>query len=68
VSHQISISVGVANYPIDGKGPIELVELADAALYKAKRTGRNRVCASTDTAMIDYEANLSKLRTREQPT
>jgi diguanylate cyclase (GGDEF)-like protein len=43
--HRITISIGVAAYPDDAKDPIHLVELADSALYRAKRSGRNRICA-----------------------
>ena len=44
-THRITISVGVAAYPDDGRDPIQLVELADSALYRAKRNGRNCVFA-----------------------
>lgn len=43
--HRVTISVGVASFPEDSSDPIELVEMADSALYRAKREGRNRVCA-----------------------
>jgi diguanylate cyclase (GGDEF)-like protein len=44
-THKITISVGMASFPSDGRDPIQLVELADSALYRAKRSGRNCVCA-----------------------
>ncbi len=44
-THRITISVGIAAFPDDAKDPIHLVELADSALYRAKRSGRNRICA-----------------------
>src|SRR5229473_1926749 len=58
-THRITISVGVASYPIDGRDPIQLVELADSALYRAKRSGRNRVCA--------YSASLAATEKSEKP-
>jgi diguanylate cyclase (GGDEF)-like protein len=43
-THHITISVGVASFPNDARDPIQLVEMADSALYRAKRNGRNQVC------------------------
>lgn len=43
---RVTVSVGIATYPEDGAGIGKLVEKADMALYKAKRKGRNMVCAS----------------------
>jgi two-component system, cell cycle response regulator len=43
--HRVTISIGVATFPSDSSDPIELVEMADSALYRAKREGRNRVRA-----------------------
>jgi two-component system cell cycle response regulator len=47
-THRITISIGIASFPNDSRDPIELVEMADSALYRAKREGRNRVCAYQD--------------------
>ncbi len=41
---RITISIGVAVFPDHAQNESELVRAADAALYKAKQTGRNRVC------------------------
>ena len=41
----ITVSVGVAIYPGDADTKESLVAAADAAMYQAKQTGRNRVCA-----------------------
>ncbi|MBN1191558.1 MAG: diguanylate cyclase [Dehalococcoidales bacterium] len=38
----ISVSLGIACWPSDGVSPNDLLAAADAALYKAKRSGGNR--------------------------
>lgn len=48
-THHITVSIGVSSFPTDSSDPIELVEMADSALYRAKRDGRNRVIAYRDT-------------------
>lgn len=41
-----TVSIGVATFPLDGVEPAEVVTAADAALYRSKREGRNRVTAA----------------------
>jgi len=40
----ISVSIGIAMYPDQGRRGETLLQKADQALYKAKQTGKNRVC------------------------
>ncbi|HHJ51773.1 MAG TPA: GGDEF domain-containing protein, partial [Caldithrix abyssi] len=40
---KVTISIGVASAPADGDTPEELLNKVDAAMYSAKRNGRNRV-------------------------
>src|SRR3546814_72289 len=39
----ITVSIGIAMFPLHARDSDELKRLADAALYRAKRNGRNRV-------------------------
>jgi diguanylate cyclase (GGDEF)-like protein len=43
-SIRVTISIGVAQSPIHGSTVESLIAAADAALYRAKGEGRNRVC------------------------
>jgi len=43
----ITVSVGVAALPLHGTSPKELLDAADAALYRAKGEGRDRVVDAT---------------------
>lgn len=52
VANHVTVSIGVASFPAamdaDAKS---LLDAADAALYKAKRSGRNRVMAADDAEL-----------------
>jgi diguanylate cyclase (GGDEF)-like protein len=50
----VTVSAGVATFPVQGVGRDELIRLADSALYRAKEDGKNR--ART------YEATLVELK------
>lgn len=43
-SKNLTTSIGLADFHADPLSAQQLIEQADAALYKAKRTGKNRVC------------------------
>ena len=46
-STQVTASMGVAVYPVDGNEPDDLLKSAEQAMYHAKATGRNRYCHFT---------------------
>ena len=49
---QLTMSLGIASYPQDGKNLEQLIKRADTALYAAKQMGRNKVVA--------YESDLER--------
>jgi diguanylate cyclase (GGDEF)-like protein/putative nucleotidyltransferase with HDIG domain len=53
---RVTVSLGVATFPADGRDPSELVHHADLAVYRAKLQGRNRVLlAGTDEQLVRGE-------------
>ena len=61
-THHITVSIGVSSFPDDSSDPIELVEMADSALYRAKREGRNRVAAYRDLTESELNRHLPPRR------
>jgi diguanylate cyclase (GGDEF)-like protein/PAS domain S-box-containing protein len=54
----VTASLGVASFPMHSLNIVDLIQSADAALYRAKREGRNRVAVASSTNAKD--ANLAK--------
>ncbi len=52
-NRRLTISGGVAEYPLHGLDAAGLLHAADEALYEAKRSGRNRVFPSGETPAED---------------
>jgi len=44
---KVTVSVGIAEYPTHGDTPEELIASADAAMYRAKSQGRDRVVVAS---------------------
>jgi len=43
---KVTVSVGISTYPEDAQSDKSLIEKADKALYQAKLSGKNKVCAA----------------------
>jgi diguanylate cyclase (GGDEF)-like protein len=59
---QITISAGVAEFPKHADSPQSVIAVADAALYDAKREGRNKVVSAR--RMLKRELPTAKRQTR----
>jgi diguanylate cyclase (GGDEF)-like protein len=40
---KVTLSIGIANFPVDADSPAEIIEKADQALYLSKKNGKNRI-------------------------
>ncbi|MEO6891600.1 MAG: diguanylate cyclase [Ktedonobacteraceae bacterium] len=54
----VTISVGLASYPLDGQKAGEILEKADQAMYWAKRLGRNQVRKATEVHHLNRDPGL----------
>ena len=53
----ITASIGVAALPVHGTSEKDLLQAADAALYCAKREGRDRVAVADPMAVVDQQSS-----------
>jgi len=53
----VTFSAGVAEFPGDAQGIIELIDRADRALFKAKRQGRNQTCIADASDLLVKRAD-----------
>ncbi|MDO5142799.1 MAG: diguanylate cyclase [Eubacteriales bacterium] len=57
----VSTSIGISLYPENGATPIELFTRADEALYRAKKSGKNRAAFASDEHVL-YEGSTFAMR------
>jgi diguanylate cyclase (GGDEF)-like protein len=63
---KLTVSVGVAGFPMDGKTKSTLLEAADLALYSSKKTGRNRMTAYSKrlVGLRDQQSELAAVEAK----
>ena len=57
---KMTISGGVAAFPVDGRTQVELVRKADQALYRAKVAGRNQIRLAFEEKMVPKTAHFTQ--------
>jgi diguanylate cyclase (GGDEF)-like protein len=66
VGREVTLSIGVAEFPADAETAAKIIAVADKALYEAKRTGRNRVMRAKPSARKTRA--LMALKVKPAPT
>lgn len=59
VETKITITGGIASYPIDGSQESEIIRKADQALYRAKTTGRNTIRLAYEEKMAPKTSHFT---------
>jgi HD-GYP domain-containing protein (c-di-GMP phosphodiesterase class II) len=57
----LSVSIGLASFPLDAQDREGLIQASDQALYFAKEAGRNRVCLYGESLKSTIERHQGKL-------
>lgn len=60
VIEELSISGGVASFPVDGRSVVELLRKADQALYRAKVAGRDQIRLAYEERMVPKTAHFTQ--------
>jgi diguanylate cyclase (GGDEF)-like protein/putative nucleotidyltransferase with HDIG domain len=60
--HVVTVSAGIATYPRHGKSRASLVLNADAALYHAKQTGKNKIVVYQEDLKKTYRTTSDRLK------
>lgn len=56
----VTLSCGIASYPRDAKNAVELFRVADSAMFRAKKLGKNKVCLSEAESMVLKSSYFTK--------
>lgn len=55
-----TFSTGLSAYPDDGSRAREVIRRADGAMYRAKNTGRNKVCLAREEKMVTKTSHYTQ--------
>lgn len=56
----ITLSCGIASFPRDARNAVELFRVADSAMFRAKKLGKNKVCLSEAESMVLKSSYFTK--------
>jgi diguanylate cyclase (GGDEF)-like protein len=66
--HHLTCSIGISHFPEDATHRNGLLEMADRAMYAAKRLGRNQVRLPSEPAVVALTRTVARPGTREEGT
>ncbi len=61
-SLRFRISGGIANFPGDATGAVDLLRKADEALYRSKKIGRNRISLPASAQMVTKTSYFTQVQ------